>query len=311
MAKSDSRSQFKITPRGPFSLAESTSFLEGFAPASYKGADARDHLHFAFVADGSEQAVGVCLWDEEGIVHGEIYGEADTEVVRKQVERVLSLDVDGTSFPEVGKRDPVVAKMQERYPGLRPVCLYSPYEAGAWALIGHRIRITQAARIKAQMAEKLGEAVDIHGEIAYAFPGPARLRQLDDFPGLFGRKVEYLQRLAEATIEGKLDAARLRSMPQEQALEALKKLPGFGAVSAEHILLRGAGDPDYLTLNEPRLPRAVALSYHLKSEPSNQELRAISERWRPYRTWVTFLLRHMLEDETHEIASNYSGVPEN
>src|SRR5207248_2551824 len=283
-------------------LAESTSFLEGFAPASYKGSDARNHLHFAFVADGSEQAVGVCLWDEEGVVYGEVYGEADTDVVSKQVERILSLDVDGTSFPGVGKRDPVVGRMQERYPGLRPVCFYSPYEAGAWVLIGHRIRITQAARIKVQMAEKLGEAVDIHDEIAYAFPGPARLRQLDDFPGLFGRKVEYLQRLAEATIEGQLDAAHLRSLPQERALEELQKLPGIGVFSAEHILLRGAGDPDYLTLNEPRLPRAVAMAYDLKSEPSATELVAIADGWRPYRTWVTFLLRHMLEEETHEIA---------
>ncbi len=151
------------------------------------------------------------------------------------------------------------------------------------------------------MAEVMGEAVDIHGEKRYAFPGPGRLRQLESFPGLSGRKVEYLRQLAEATIEGQLDAARLRSLPQEQALEELQKLPGIGIFSAEHILLRGAGDPDYLTFNEPRLPRAVALAYGLKGDPSPEELRAIADGWRPYRTWVTFLLRHMLEDETHEI----------
>jgi 3-methyladenine DNA glycosylase/8-oxoguanine DNA glycosylase len=44
------------------------------------------------------------------------------------------------------------------------------------------------------------------------------------------------------------------------------------------------------------------MAYDLKSEPSSEELHAISEGWRPYRTWVTFLLRHMLEEETHEIA---------
>ena len=206
----------------------------------------------------------------------------------------------------VGEHDPVVGKLQARYPGLRPVCFYSTYEAGAWILISHRIRITQAARLKARMARELGDIVDIHGEQVHAFPAPTRLLQLESFPGLFGRKIEYLHRLAEATIAGQLDAARLRSLPQEEALEALQQLPGIGIFSAEHILLRGAGEPDYLTLNEPRLPRAVALAYHLKSKPSSQELRAISESWRPYRTWVTFLLRHMLEDETHEIASNYS-----
>jgi len=214
----------------------------------------------------------------------------------------LSLDVDGSAFPSVGEHDPVIGRLQTRFPGLRPLCFYSPYEAGAWILISHRIRITQAARVKAHMAEELGEALEIHGETVHAFPSPARLLQVESFPGLFGRKIEYLHHLAEATIEGRLDATHLRSIPQEQALEELQQLPGIGIFSAEHILLRGAGDPDYLTLNEPRLHRAVAMAYDLKSEPSSEELRAISEGWRPYRTWVTFLLRHMLEEETHEIA---------
>jgi len=302
MAQSTLKQRFEITPRGPFSLAASALFLGGFAPAAHKAAPTADHLHLAFVADDSEQAVGVCLREEDDTVIGEMFGEADKDVVRKQVARILSLDVDGSAFPLVGEHDPIVGRMQARYPGLRPVCFYSTYEAGAWILIGHRIRITQAARVKVRIAEELGNEVDIHGEKQHAFPAPTRLLQLESFPGLFGRKIEYLHRLAEATIEGRLDASRLRSLPQEEAIEALQQLPGIGIFSAEHILLRGAGDPDYLTLNEPRLPRAVAMVYNLKAEPSSEELRAISEGWRPYRTWVTFLLRHMLEDETHEIA---------
>jgi len=302
MAQSTLKQRFEITPRGPFSLAASALFLGGFAPTAHKAAPTADHLHLAFVADDSEQAVGVCLREEDDTVIGKMFGEADKDVVRKQVARILSLDVDGSAFPLVGEHDPIVGRMQARYPGLRPVCFYSTYEAGAWILIGHRIRITQAARVKARIAEELGDEVDIHGEKQHAFPAPTRLLQLESFPGLFGRKIEYLHRLAEATIEGRLDASRLRSLPQEEAIEALQQLPGIGIFSAEHILLRGAGDPDYLTLNEPRLPRAVAMVYNLKAEPSSEELRAISEGWRPYRTWVTFLLRHMLEDETHEIA---------
>jgi 3-methyladenine DNA glycosylase/8-oxoguanine DNA glycosylase len=36
--------------------------------------------------------------------------------------------------------------------------------------------------------------------------------------------------------------------------------------------------------------------------PSAQELWRISGNWRPYRTWVTLLLRTFLEGQTHEIA---------
>lgn len=296
---------FTITPKGPFSLVASRSFLQGFTPATYKGAEQDDHLHMAFVVDGAEQTAGVCLREEDGVVVGEVYGAAavDTQAVRRQVERILSLDVDGSRFLQVGERDSVVGRLQARYPGLRPVCFYSSYEAAAWALISQRIRIVQAARIKAHIAEELGETVNIHGTMQPAFPGPVRLRQLEQFPGLNERKITYLHAIAEATMEGKLDATRLRSLPTEQALEELRQLPGIGAFSSEFILLRGAGEPDLPPHHEPRLGRAVALAYGLKSEPTEEEMQTITENWRPFRTWITFLMRHMLEDETHEIAN--------
>ncbi len=305
MQQSKVQDTFTITPKGPFSLAESRTFLEGFTPAAYKGAGQSDHLHLAFVVDGTEQAAGVCLREEDGVVVGEVYGEhdVDTQAIQRQVERILSLDVDGSRFLEVSERDHVVGRLQARYPGRRPVCFYSPYEAAAWALISQRIRIVQAARIKARMAEEQGEAVNIHGTMQPAFPGPARLRQLEHFPGLNERKIMYLQGIAEATMEGKLEAGRLRSLPVEQALEELRQLSGIGQFSSEFILLRGAGEPDLPPRHESRLGRAIALAYDLKSEPTAEEMQTITDNWRPFRTWITFLMRNMLEDETHEIAN--------
>ena len=146
---------FELRPVGPYSLAESVRFLEGFAPAAYEG-HAEGHLHLAFVADGGEDVAGVCVREKDGVIVGDVSGDAGVEVVKGQVGRILSLDVDGSGFPEVGRRDPVVGALQARYPGLRPVCFHSPYEAAAWALIGQRIRIVQAAGIKNRMAEELG-----------------------------------------------------------------------------------------------------------------------------------------------------------
>ena len=138
-----------------------------------------DHLHLAFVADGSEQSAGVCLRTQDNTIVGEIFGEADPTVVRAQVTRILSLDIDGRDWPAVGKRDLVMGRLQARYSELRPVCFLPPYEAAAWALISQRIRITQAARIKARLAEELGPVVEIHERKVHAFPGPSRLMQLD------------------------------------------------------------------------------------------------------------------------------------
>jgi DNA-3-methyladenine glycosylase II len=291
---------FELVPAGPFSLEASARFLEGFSPAAHRGA-ADGHLHLAFVPDGEEAAAGVCLRQPDGVVVGEVFGEADPDATRQQVTRILSLDVDGTGFPEVGRRDPVVGGLQARWPGLRPVGFFSPYEAAAWALIGHRIRIVQAARVKERMAAELGEAVDVHGDLRHAFPGPARLATLEGFPGLFGRKVENLRSLGEAAAVGQLDGDRLRALPREEALAELKRLPGIGDFSAELVLLRGAADPDHLPLHEPRLCRGAALAYGLGGSPDRAWLEKQSEAWRPYRTWVVLLLRVLLEAETGEI----------
>jgi DNA-3-methyladenine glycosylase II len=292
--------RFELVPRGPFSLAASAAFLEGFAPAAHRGAQA-GHLHLAFVVEGGEAAAGVCLRQPDGAVAGEVFGDADPAAARDQVARILSLDVDGGGFPEVGRRDPVVGRLQEHWPGLRPVGFFSPYEAAAWALIVQRIRIVQAARVKQRMAADLGQAVDVHGDRRHAFPGPARLAELDGYPGLTSQKVEWLRSLGEAAMTGRLDAARLRGMPRTHALASLKELPGVGDFSAELVLLRGAGDPDHLPVHEPLLRRAVALAYDLEGPPDDAALAALADAWRPYRTWVVLLLRALLEETTGEV----------
>jgi DNA-3-methyladenine glycosylase II len=291
---------FELVPEGPFSLAAGKAFLEGFAPAAYRAAE-EGHLHLAFVPDGEEAAAGVCLRQPDGMVVGKVFGEADPEAAREQVERMLSLDVDGSGFPEVGRRDPVVGGLQERWPGLRPVGFCSPYEAAAWALICHRIRMVQAARIKERMADRLGEVVDVHGDRRRAFPGPARLAVVEGFPGLFAGKVENLRSLGEAAAVGELDGGRLRALPREQALAELKRLPGIGDFSAELVLLRGAADPDHLPLHEPRLCRGAAIAYDLEEPPDRAWLEERSQAWRPYRTWVVLLLRVLLEAETGDL----------
>jgi len=292
---------FALVPDGPFSLAESTRFLEGFGPAAYPGATA-GHLHLAFPVDGGEQAAGVCLAQHGNAVRGEVFGDVDVSAVRAQVARILSLDVDGRGFPIVGERDPVIGRLQAHYPGLRPVAFYSPYEAAAWAVISHRLRIVQAAAVKARLAETFGPAVLIHGERWPAFPGPRRLLEVEAVPGLPAHKLDRLHAIARATLAGELNAQLLLSLPLDEARERLKRLPGIGDFSADLVLLRGAAVPDGLPLHEPRLGRAIALAYGLAEPPTASEIGALAEQWRPYRTWGCLLLRAWLEEETHEIA---------
>lgn len=288
--------RFEIQPQGPYSLAASIQFLEGFTPAGRERTGATADLDLAFVADGGNDVAGVRVRADGDAVVGEVYGTADADVVRAQVARILSLDVDGRGFPAVGERDPIIGRLQARYPGLRPVCFYSPYEAGAWALLSHRVRMTQAARIKNRIAEEFGSVVAIAGTPHSAFPAPADLAQVATIPGVAERKANYLRHLARAAVDGQLDAVRLRAMPATEALADLKTLPGIGDFSAQLILLRGAGAPDELPSHEPRLARAIARAYGLDEPAAPAEVAALTDRWRPYRTWASFLLRADFED---------------
>jgi DNA-3-methyladenine glycosylase II len=292
-------SSLRIAPKGPFSLEATTRFLEGFTPAGYEGRTP-GHLHIAFPVEGTWETVGACVRQTDASVMVDVFGEGDRAAVRAQIARIFSLDVDGSGFAAVGRRDPVVARLQRSLPGLRPVLFWSPYEAAAWTIIGHRIRMAQAAAIKQRMAQQRGGSIEVHGERLHAFPAPQKLISMRTVRGLFVGKIEQLHAVGRAALEGELDAPRLRSVPREDALEQLRRLPGIGPFSSELILVRGAGDPDHFPLHERRLQGAMADAYGLDADPPVERLIEIAEAWRPYRSWVSLLLRAGLEARTHD-----------
>lgn len=289
----------EVVPQGPFSLAATERFLTGWAGTASGAETPAGHVHLAFVPDGGQQAAGVCLRQPGGLdtpVEVTVTGAADPQAALVQAVRAVSLDVDGRGWPPVGERDPVLGDLQQRHHWLRPVGFWSPFEAGAWLLIGHRIRMTQAAAVKARMGAELGEQVEVCGQALHAFPAPSVVAGLTDVRGLPERKVASLRALGAAASDGRLDGDRLRSLPEAEVLADLQQLPGVGPFTAEGILIRGAMAPDVLSLHEPRLPHAVALAYALDADPGPDALLARAQEWSPYRSWATVLLRVALED---------------
>jgi len=275
------------------SLAASASFVEGLRGG--QGGETMV-LDLAFpLEEGSWSTVGVRVDEHDDGVRASVLanpGGATTDDVRAQLERILSLDVDGAGFADVAARDDVVAGLQQRHPGLRPVLFPSPYEAAARAIIGHRFRVRQAAAVSARIAEEHGVRVDVGDRVMHAFPAPDRLADLPPVRGLADRKVDQLRALGGAAAAGRLGSARLRAMDRDEALTHLQQLPGIGPFSAELVLLRGAGDPDAFPQHEKRLHRAMAAAYHLGEEPDLDALERVADRWRPYRSWVGLLLRN-------------------
>ena len=277
------RHEMTVEVRGPWSLATSKAFWEGFSPN-------------ALPAAGEEGLRSVFRVDRD-------WSRAEVEVTQRDAEARVVVTGDGgprrrrgsgVPFPVVGHRRPrlarrrpsrpVIADAQARLPGLRPCGFPSPYEAAAWSVLSQRVRIAAAARLGADLVRR-------HGDDG-AFPAPGVLRGLDlDLPG---RKAEYLHAVAEAALDGRLDGAALRAVDPEQAVAAVQDVKGLGPFAAELVVLRGANAPDALPQQERRLLAEVLERY-------GRPIAEVAEAWRPFRTWAAVHLRALRERRTHEI----------
>jgi DNA-3-methyladenine glycosylase II len=293
---------FTLKPRGAFDLSRAIGFLDRWPAGQRPPADAA--LRFAYCTEGDWQPVAVRVTQSADDVVAVTAtasgptasgptasgpGEPDLRGpgLRDQVARILSLDVDATVLDEITARDPVVARLAAAAPGLRPVCFWTPWEAACWAVLSQRTSERTAAAQKKRIAEQHGTRVPLDNHELIAFPAPQAVLDATTLPGVNPVKLERLQGLASAALDGTLTAAALRCVPPEEALTTLQKLPGVGPFSAALILIRGAGAPDVFPAVEPRLAARMGQIYNAPES----EYQAITEKWRPLRSWVSFWLR--------------------
>ena len=273
---------------GPWSLQTSRRFWEGFTPAALAGEPAGPGLRTVFCAEGDWRRAEVEVTQAGDTARVALAGDGDLDAAAAQACRFLALDVDGRGWPQVGRRDPVIADAQARLPGLRPCGFHSPYEAAAWSVLAQRLRIVQAARLRAELIAR-------HGQDG-AFPPPHTLARLDlDLPG---RKTEYLRAVAGAALDGLLDGAALRAIDPGQAVQRVLQVKGLGPFAAELVVVRGANAPDALPRHERRLNAEITERYG-----PGRTLAEVSQAWRPYRTWAAVHLRALREQRTGEIAA--------
>jgi DNA-3-methyladenine glycosylase II len=284
--------EFEIRPRGPFSLSAAQEFAGGFPAGIGGGAVGATSISMAFPVEGTDASAAVDLYQrDDGVVVGRTDAPPSlVDAVQRQAARSLSLDHDGTDWPDVGERDPVIGRLQTAHAYLRPVCFYSAYEAATSFVIGQRIAMTHSARIKKWLGEQLGDRPTVEGHEFVAFPRAARLLDTTSVPGLNEKKVGWLHGIARAAIDGQLDTERIPAMPREEALASLRALPGIGAFTAEAVWLRGCGVVDDLPSSD-EASLAAARDMYEQPEMTRQEFVLLADAWRPYRMWATVLLR--------------------
>ena len=185
----------------------------------------------------------------------------------------------------------MLARLHALAPGFRPALFHSAYDACVWSVLSARRQRSQAIGLRARLSQQHGAGFDLAGERLHALPTPSVLASLDHVDGLQDVAVPRLHAIAEAATDGRLDVDRLAAMTPEDAMADLQTLPGIGPFYSSLVVIRALGLTDVLPAQEPRSRAIIRELYELDHEPTEDELTALAEPWRPFRTWATVVLR--------------------
>ena len=149
-------------------------------------------------------------------------------------------------------------------------------------------------------------AATIFGRFAALFPdgtitGVATIAEFDDATlrgvGLSGQKVSYLRDLSARIGDGRLNLDELEELEDDDVIERLTAVRGFGRWTAEMFLMFRLHRPDVLPVGDLGIVNAVQKLYRLRKRPDAKRLTKIGEAWRPYRSVACWYLWQSLRME--------------
>jgi len=139
----------------------------------------------------------------------------------------------------------------------------------------------------------------IHDRFVALFPGrrfPSPRQVLDASSedlrrvGLSRQKSLYLRDLAAHIENGTLNFHRFSKMDDEEIIVDLTRVNGIGRWTAEMFLIFNLGRPDVLPVDDLGVRNAARRLYRMRKMPDAKRLRALAERWRPYRSAASWYL---------------------
>jgi DNA-3-methyladenine glycosylase II len=208
-------------------------------------------------------------------------------------------EVSGTETPEVRlalarahlrQADPVLARLIDERPDFDPRAWITElppmdlYGALLFQVTGQQLSVAATrrtlARIEALFGGRLPEPAGLLGL------DPARLREA----GLSWRKIGTLRDLAERITDGRLNPDVLSTLPDDDLLAELTAIPGIGPWTVQGAMLVALQREDVVLPGDLALRKAIRAAYRLDHLPDQQEVVAIAEKWRPYRSLATSYL---------------------
>lgn len=208
--------------------------------------------------------------------------------------------------------DPLIGPLVSQYEGLRIVRAPDLYEALLVAVSGQQVSVASAQSIRKRLMSALGDRLEIAGQVFFGYPRPRQL--LDAGPhslaqlGVSRQKTRYLLAIADLAAQGALGWEGFLELDDEQAMARLMEIPGVGRWTAEIALMRGLGRRDVFCAGDLGLAAAVQQRMGLEQRPREADLRAMAERWHPFRSYAAFYLWMALQSGAFRMGPIRAGA---
>jgi DNA-3-methyladenine glycosylase II len=186
--------------------------------------------------------------------------------------------------------DPVMARLIDERPTFDPRAWMTQlpqmdlYGALLFQVTGQQLSVPATRRTLGRIEELFGGHLPGPAELLAV--DPARLREA----GLSWRKISTLRDLAERLSDGRLNQEVLGTLPDDELLAVLTAIPGIGPWTVQGALIIALGREDVVLPGDLALRQAIRAAYQLDRLPTQQEVLAIADKWRPYRSLATSYL---------------------
>jgi len=186
--------------------------------------------------------------------------------------------------------DPVLARLIDDRPDFDPrawMVQLPPmdlYGALLFQVTGQQLSVAATRRTLARIQALFGGHLPAPAELLAVDPG--QLRQA----GLSWRKINTLRDLAKRLTDGRLNQDVLSTLPDDELMAELTAIPGIGPWTVQGAMLIALRREDVVLPGDLALRKAIQAAYQLDHLPTQEEVLAIAEKWRPYRSLATSYL---------------------
>jgi DNA-3-methyladenine glycosylase II len=202
---------------------------------------------------------------------------------------------DTDALGQLVERDPAIAQIARRYPGLVPVLIPDPFHALVRSISAQQINLAFASRIRQRLALNYGVRLEIGRDFVYVLNSEALARAtVEDLRALqlTNAKSRSVIATARAAVAGDLDRDELERLTDDELVAHLVRLPGIGRWSAEWFLSRTLGRPRVVA-GDLGVRKAVGRLYG-GGMPSEDETRRLTDHWGAAATMAQALALHDL-----------------